>query len=358
MENLVDNFGSLRGSRILITGHTGFKGSWLTKLLETFGITIYGLALKPTSNSLNSKLEWKSIIDEKFLDINEFNEVKNYIEFVKPNLVFHLAAQPLVIESYKYPLYTFQTNVMGTVNVLEAIRQSELDCSVVAVTTDKVYKNQESPLGYTEDSPLGGLDPYSASKSAMEMAIIAWQNMNHSIDGPKIVSVRSGNVIGGGDFSQNRLVPDIVTALQAGEKIKIRNPESIRPWQHVLDPLMGYIAIAERILQKSEVSGTYNFGPDESSRLTVADIANIALSQWPSKSKGWEYSGSGSTKHVETDLLWLNSDRARKDLAWKNYLSGVESVHWTLNWALQEPLIGANAITENQIQNYLEKWFP
>jgi len=356
LENLVGDFDLLRGSRILITGHTGFKGSWLTKILETFGISVYGLALEPTNNSLNSKLDRGSIIDEKFLDINEFNDVKKYIEFVKPNLVFHLAAQPLVIESYESPLYTFQTNVMGTVNILEAVRQSELDCSVVAVTTDKVYKNLESPFGYTEDSPLGGLDPYSASKSAMEMAIAAWQNMNQSNSGQRIVSVRSGNVIGGGDFSQNRLVPDIVTALKAGEKIRIRNPESVRPWQHVLDPLMGYIAVAERILRKIELSDAYNFGPDESSRLTVADIANIALSQWPSESKGWEYSGSDGAKHVETDLLWLNSDRARKDLVWENHLNGIESVRWTLDWALQEPLIGANAITENQIHNYLERW--
>ena len=356
MENLVNDFTALKGSRILVTGHTGFKGSWLTKLFENFGIAFFGLALMPTSNSVYSKLEHKAIVKEKFFDINNFDEVKSWIDFVKPNLVFHLAAQPLVIESYRNPLNTFQTNVMGTVNLLEAIRRAEIDCSVIAVTTDKVYKNQESNAGYSEDSPLGGVDPYSASKSAMEMAIIAWQNMNDSSNESKIISVRSGNVIGGGDYSQNRLLPDIITALQSGNRINVRNPESIRPWQHVLDPLMGYITVAENTLRKAKLAGAYNFGPDESSRLRVADMTNIALSYWPKESKGWEHSKSESIKQVETDLLWLDSARARKDLGWKNFLNGTESVHWTLDWALQEPIIGANTTTENQISKYLEMW--
>jgi CDP-glucose 4,6-dehydratase len=356
LENLVANFRALRQSRILITGHTGFKGSWLTKVLEELGVSTFGLSLEPTENSLYSKLQFNNLEAESFSDIKDFSEVRSWIKFVQPDLIFHLAAQPLVIESYLNPLHTFQTNVIGSANLFEAVRQVGLDCPIVAVTTDKVYKNKETLVGYSEDSPLGGLDPYSASKSAMEMAVTAWRNINSLNAGPKIVSVRSGNVIGGGDSSRHRLLPDIISALHSGEIVKLRNPGSIRPWQHVLDPLMGYLLVGERLLQKSQISEAYNFGPAEDSRLTVAKMTDIALELWPNGRNGWELANTENLHHFETELLWLNSGLAQKELGWNNRLNARESLRLTIDWALSESVVGANTITHEQISKYLSGW--
>ena len=357
MENLVDPFLALRKSRVLVTGHTGFKGSWLLKLLEKLEVTTFGISLPPQNDSLYSKFQLKNLESEIFSDVRDFEQVRNWIGLVKPNLILHLAAQPLVLDSYSNPLGTFETNVLGSANIFEAVRQLELDCPIVAVTTDKVYKNQETLIGYTEDSPLGGMDPYSASKAAMEMAVAAWRNLNSVSTEPTIVSVRSGNVIGGGDKSKNRLLPDIVASLQSNQVIHLRNPNAVRPWQHVLDPLMGYLLVGERLIRKTCISDSYNFGPGADSSLTVAQMAELALGIWPDRTSGWQFGMAEDLNHVETELLWLNSDRAKSDLGWKSLLSADESVRCTIDWALQEPLIGANAITENQIAEYLKEWF-
>lgn len=356
MEDLVDKFRSLRDSRVLITGHTGFKGSWLTKLLEKLEVSTFGMSLEPTDQSLYCKLKFNNLEAESFVDVCNFDEVKRWIDFVKPQLVIHLAAQPIVIESYLNPLQTFKTNVIGSANLFEAVRLSRLDCPIVAVTTDKVYKNYETLNGYSEDSPLGGLDPYSASKSAMEMVVNAWRSIQALNSVPKIVSVRSGNVIGGGDISRHRLLPDIISALNAGEKVNLRNPNAVRPWQHVLDPLMGYLFVGEKLLQGSQLSSAYNFGPGEDSCLTVAEIANIALGVWPNGSQGWEVVPKDDLHHSETELLWLNSSLALNELGWENKLNARESVSQTLEWAVSEPLAGAETVTANQISSYLARW--
>lgn len=261
---MIDYYNFFKGKRIFITGHTGFKGSWMSMVLLRFGAEVMGYALKPpTEPSLFNILELKKYIHSKIADIRDLDTLKKAIILFKPEIVIHMAAQPIVRESYKIPVQTYETNVMGTVNVLEAIRKCESVKSFVNVTTDKVYFNREWDWGYREIDEINGFDPYSNSKSCSELVTSGYRNSFFQERDISISSCRAGNVIGGGDFSKDRIIPDCIKAAVSGNSIIIRNPDSIRPYQHVLEPIMAYLCVAGEQYDHKELEGVYNVGPDE-----------------------------------------------------------------------------------------------
>jgi CDP-glucose 4,6-dehydratase len=317
--------------KILITGHTGFKGTWLSRILVLAGAQVFGLSLEPEKDSLFAKIESLGIKESSILDIRDRAAVENYFKNHSFDGVFHLAAQPLVRRSYKEPIETFDTNVMGTAHVLNSIVSRNAANWVVVITTDKVYRNVEKLEGYVEDEPLGGKDPYSASKAGTEMVVSAWQTIAGQADKKiTICSARAGNVIGGGDTAEDRLIPDLIRGFHAKTKTLIRNPESIRPWQHVLDPLNGYLTIGANLMDSKKVSSAFNFGPGEASKLTVKEMADFACSQWP-QSLGIEIQVDPSAV-LESGLLWLSSDLATKELGWRNRFEAQEAIGWTIEW--------------------------
>jgi len=320
--------GSLDGP-ILITGHTGFKGTWLTLLLEKLGINAIGYSLPPIQDSLYERSNRLGAIPELFADIRDLNQVEKFLATHKPSAIIHLAAQPLVLESYKTPLDTFETNVMGTANILSAASNNSSIRAVVAATTDKVYRNDNLGKPFTETDPLSGKDPYSASKVGSEAAIAAWQNISKLTSGPKIAAVRAGNVIGGGDWAENRIMPDLVRGFISKQPIQIRNPNSTRPWQHVLDPLHGYLLTLQCLLEGSSVD-SINFGPSEKS-LEVREVVNISLTEWsnfPPELVVFE----DQLSLAESQILELSSAKAQKDLGWKESWTQEEAVVSTMRW--------------------------
>ena len=314
---------------ILITGHTGFKGTWLTLLLERLGISVIGLSLPAQDGSLFNRLSRAGSIQEDFLDIRSFSAVKDFIGKFEPSVVFNLAAQPLVMESYKAPRETFETNVIGTVNVLDACFQTESVKAIVAVTTDKVYRNDNSGKLFQESDPLAGKDPYSASKVGSESAISAWQQIQKINGGPKVLSVRAGNVIGGGDWATDRLLPDLIRGFLGDETIPIRNPNSTRPWQHVLDPLVGYVMAVEAILN-GETIDSLNFGPDEKS-ITVKEVVEKCGLTWNS-SGSIKFDFQTQDASIEAINLDLDSKKARDELGWRPKWSQIDAAISTTNW--------------------------
>jgi CDP-glucose 4,6-dehydratase len=310
----------------LITGHTGFKGSWLSLLLHERGHQISGIALDPDLGSLYDSARVDKVLENDIrCDLRNYDEIEEHFRLLNPDVVIHLAAQSLVRESYKNPLNTFEINVMGTLNVLKASQQNSEIKAQLIVTTDKVYKNVSQVNGYIETDALGGQDPYSASKA---MADIATQSYLSSFDNPPTAIARAGNVIGGGDVCADRLIPDLIHSYSSGLTPKLRAPKSVRPWQHVLDCLNGYLKLVDAVLQ-DKADGAWNFGPDENQSKTVADVANIAGAMW-SAEKNWE-SDLGNHPH-EASMLMLNSSKARAELGWSDKLSFEESVKWTINW--------------------------
>ena len=332
---------------ILVTGHTGFKGTWLTLLLKELGFEVIGYSLEPTLTSLYSLLNLKGTLTEVYADITDKKSLQNFIETNKPFGVFHLAAQPLVIESYENPYVTFRVNTLGTINILDvALKTNSVDF-IGVVTTDKVYHNVGSGNKFNESDPLCGFDPYSESKVAAEAAIRAWQKMSEIQKGPKILSLRAGNVIGGGDLGQNRLLPDIVRSIYFGSEISIRNLNSTRPWQHVLDVLFGYILASE----KSQFNASYNFAPDGKS-LSVKKILEIAEKFEP---KLKFENGKILDKYPETQYLELDNKLAKQHLGWQPIFSQEQAVVSTLEWWAKfkidnTPLL---ELCINDIQNYL-----
>ena len=310
----------------LITGHTGFKGSWLSLLLRERGHQVSGIALNSESNSLyNMAGISKVLANDVRCDIRNLAELERNFDRLHPNVVIHFAAQALVRESYKFPIPTFETNVIGTINVLKASQRiPDLEAQLI-VTTDKVYKNFDKVGGYLETDPLGGQDPYSASKA---MADIATQSWLASYENAPTAIARAGNVIGGGDMSTDRLIPDLISSFSSGVTPKLRAPNSIRPWQHVLDCLNGYLLLVDALIHKKSV-GAWNFGPDENLLKTVADVADIAGAVWGAE-KSWE-THLGIHPH-EASLLMLNSAKARRELGWSDKLTFEDSVKWTTNW--------------------------
>ena len=310
----------------LITGHTGFKGAWLSLILHQRGHLVSGVSLNPVAGSL---FEQAGI--EKFLqndircNIRESAKLSSHFKQINPDVVIHLAAQALVRESYKNPRDTFEVNAIGTLNVLHASQQiSDLRAQLI-VTTDKVYKNIGKTSGYVETEALGGQDPYSASKA---MADIATQSWLSSFENPPTAIARAGNVIGGGDVCADRLIPDLINSYSTGLTPKLRAPNSVRPWQHVLDCLNGYLRLVDALID-NRVDGAWNFGPDENQSKTVSDVADIAGGVWGVE-KNWE-NDLGNHPH-EASLLMLNSNKARTELGWSDKLSFEESVKWTIDW--------------------------
>jgi CDP-glucose 4,6-dehydratase len=314
---------------VLVTGHTGFKGTWLTLLLEQLGVPVVGLSLPPENGSLYRRLNRDGLIEEIYADIRNFESVDRFIKVTQPAVVINMAAQPLVMESYNTPRETFEANVMGTVNVLDSSFATKSVKAIIAVTTDKVYKNNNSGQLFRENDPLAGKDPYSASKVGSESAIAAWQQITRVQGGPSVVSVRAGNVIGGGDWAENRLLPDLIRGFISEKPIPIRNPNSTRPWQHVLDPLLGYIMALEAVLDGQNIEAM-NFGPSDKS-ISVKEVVEICASVWlPEGVIKFEYETNSSG--IEAVNLDLDSSFARNKLGWSPNWSQIEAAISTTNW--------------------------
>jgi CDP-glucose 4,6-dehydratase len=310
----------------LLTGHTGFKGAWLSLILRQRGHLVSGISLPPEFGSLFERADiGKHLENDIRCDIRDLTKLTTYFKKINPDIVIHLAAQALVRESYKNPIDTFEANVMGTLNVLQASQQiSKLKAQII-VTTDKVYKNVSKSSGYVETEALGGQDPYSASKA---MADIATQSWLSSFENSPTAIARAGNVLGGGDVCTDRLMPDLIHSYSSGTTPKLRAPNSVRPWQHVLDCLNGYLTLVDVVIE-NKADGVWNFGPDENQSKTVADVANIAAKVWGVE-KSWE-NDLGTHPH-EASMLILNSNKARTNLGWSDKLSFEETVEWTTNW--------------------------
>lgn len=314
---------------ILITGHTGFKGTWLTLLLESYGLEVSGISLSPEPESLYERLDRKGRIREFFLDIRDFQSLREAVLKINPSVVFHLAAQPLVLQSYMDPLGTFETNVMGTAYLLESISGLKERSYVVAVTTDKVYENTEIVRKYKENDKLQGKDPYSASKVGTESVVTAWDNMWRQDSSHRICSARAGNVIGGGDFSKDRLVPDIIRALKNKSEAIVRNPRSTRPWQHVLDPLQGYVYAAEALINDVDIKHV-NFGPTENS-LSVEKLIQFAKEELREQIS-FTVSNHETHEKLESGLLDLDSTLANSILGWSPKWNQEEAIRRTFSW--------------------------
>jgi CDP-glucose 4,6-dehydratase len=321
---------SWQGRKVLVTGHTGFKGGWLSLWLHQLGAEVTGFSLPaPTDPSFFEQTRLAEIVRHVEGDVRDLAAVEAVMRETQPDVVFHLAAQPLVRYSYDAPVETFETNVMGTVNVLEACRKVDSVRAVVCITTDKCYENREWIWPYRENDPMGGYDPYSASKGAAELAISAYRRSFFQ-KGARIASVRAGNVIGGGDWALDRLVPDIIRGLLAGQPPQIRNPNSVRPWQHVLEALNGYILIAQRLLEgRDECACAWNFGPADDDTQPVGWIVEEMLAAWPEKIS-WEQP-KGDHPH-EAVLLKLDSSKARNELGWRPRLRLKEALGKVIEW--------------------------
>ena len=324
-----------KGKKVFITGHTGFKGAWLMACLNQAGATIKGYALAPEYDGLFNLLEPLQIAESVIADIRDKQRLQKEIETFQPDFIFHLAAQPLVRRSYEIPAETFEINVAGTANLLEAVTKLNSKCTVVVITTDKVYENKEQDLLYNEDDILGGYDPYSASKACTELVVSSFRNSffntnKYGQHKKTLVSARAGNVIGGGDWSKDRIIPDIVRSLQNQETITVRSPKSVRPWQHVLEPLSGYLQLG--VLADKEplsFSKAYNFGPLPEDHLTVQELVENAISSW---GNGKWLDASNPDHPHEAGLLKLDISRAKKELGWEPKLTADEAVEWTISW--------------------------
>lgn len=344
---------SWNGRRVLITGHTGFKGGWLSMWLRMLGAEVTGFSLPaPTEPSLFEQARVADMLTHVAGDVRDLDAVERCVRDARPDVIFHLAAQPLVRYSYEHPVETYATNVMGTVHVLEAARQSDSVRAVICVTTDKCYENREWVWPYRETDPMGGHDPYSSSKGAAEIAIAAYRRSYPG--GPKIASVRAGNVIGGGDWAADRLVPDIIRALQAGEPPIIRNPASIRPWQHVLDALSGYVLLAQRLLEgRDDLAGGWNFGPSDADARPVGWIVEKMLAAWGSDS-GWT-KPDGPQPH-EAVLLRLDCSKARAELGWRPTLDLEQALAKVVEWhSAVHRGASARDVSFGQLADYLER---
>lgn len=320
-----------KNKRVLITGHTGFKGSWLCKVLNMAGAEVIGFSLLPnTEPSLYKILEIEKYVKSIIGDIRDLEKLKSVINNFKPEIVFHLAAQPIVRESYENPVYTYETNVMGTVNLLEAIRCCDSVRSVVNVTTDKVYKNNEWEWGYREYEPLDGFDPYSNSKSCSELVTHSFKNSFFTDGRVAISTARAGNVIGGGDFAKDRIIPDCIRAAKGKETIIVRNPHSIRPYQHVLESLGAYIMIAQKQYEDIKYSGYYNVGPDECDCITTGDLVDIFCRKW-GQNITWENKFMGGPH--EANFLKLDCSKIKNMFGWKPKWNVEKAIEKTVDWS-------------------------
>lgn len=322
-----------RGKRVFVTGHTGFKGSWMCQVLLNAGAEVTGYALTPPTNpSLFQLAGLENRMTSVIGDIRDLDKLKTTFDAARPEIVFHLAAQPLVRESYQDPRYTYETNVMGTVNLLECIRSAQAPVrSVVNITTDKVYRNNEWEWGYRETDPLDGFDPYSNSKSCSELVTHSYVNCFFAPMGLPVSTCRAGNVIGGGDFAKDRIIPDCVRAVQRNEEIIIRNPYSVRPYQHVLEPVMAYLLLAQRQYEDSRLAGWYNIGPGEADCITTGQLAELFCESWGAGAR-WRIQGEANAPH-EANLLKLDCSRIKTKLGWNPRWQIGETVEKTVEWS-------------------------
>lgn len=339
-----------RDRKVLLTGHTGFKGSWLATWLTQMGAQVTGLSLPPYGSPNHWDLLGNSMTDLRG-DIREIDVVQHAFDQAKPEIVFHLAAQALVRRSYRDPLESWSTNVMGTANVLDACRRTPSVRAVVVITTDKVYANNEWPWGYRENDRLGGHDPYSASKAASELVADSYRKAFwHSDSAPLMATARAGNVIGGGDWSEDRLIPDLVRAVQTVTPLEIRSPQATRPWQHVLECLSGYLLLGQRLLEgKKEFAEAWNFGPVPDDNRTVAEVLTELQRFWPEL----VWSASATPQPHEANLLYLDCAKSRSRLHWSPVWSLEESLSMTAEWYRHHHATG-KVTTLNQLADYLE----
>lgn len=319
-----------KGKKVFVTGHTGFKGSWLTAILVKAGAEVTGYSLTPPTNpNLFSISGVENKINSVIGDVRDFDSIKKAFDECDPEIVFHLAAQPIVITSYEQPKYTYETNVMGTVNILECVRLSKNVKSVLNVTTDKVYKNNEWCWGYRENEPLDGYDPYSNSKSCSELVTHSYKSSFFDSMGIAVSTARAGNVIGGGDFADNRIIPDCVRAAVKGEDIIVRNPNSTRPYQHVLEPLNAYLMIAERQYEDKSLQGYYNVGPNDSDCLTTGELAAIFCESW---GNGQTFKCLKKDGPHEANFLKLDCSLLKTTFGWSPVWSAKQAVEKTVEW--------------------------
>ncbi len=350
-----------RGRRVLLTGHTGFKGTWLALWLCRMGAIVDGLALEPrTTPNLYEAIDLRSRLrSDRRVDIRDWPRVCEQVAACDPELIVHLAALPLVRESYSHPRETFETNVQGTCNVLEAVRQRRQPCAVIVVTSDKCYENREQVWGYRECDAMGGSDPYSASKGAAELVVASYRRSffppsRWHEHGVQLASVRAGNVIGGGDWSADRIIPDAVRSLVLGQLVPVRNPTAIRPWQHVLEPLSGYITLAARMLTQPSACWCdgWNFGPVPGEEATVAELVTAFCQAW-GNSAAWTDQRSPQAPQ-EAHCLRLSIDKAITELGWKPRWSFAETIRRTAHWYRQfhSTADSATTLCENDIDAY------
>ncbi len=345
-----------KNRRVAITGHTGFKGSWLSFWLLEMQAAVYGFSQAPeTRPALFEQLKLASSLNHQLGDVRNTEQVQGWLHQSQPDALFHLAAQPLVRRSYREPLLTWQTNVLGTLNVLEAVKALNKPCAVVVVTTDKVYENREWVYAYREEDRLGGHDPYSSSKAATELAVASWRaSFFPAGSGVRIATARAGNVIGGGDWSEDRIVPDMIRALAEEKPIAVRNPQAVRPWQHVLEPLSGYLQLAEKLEQDESPiwQNPFNFGPEASDFRSVKELVEESLKSWPGT---WQDQSDPAAPH-EANLLNLTIEKARQQLGWQPRWNFNEAIEQTISWYREvlKNRINPVELCREQIRRYVE----
>ena len=351
MEDVGLNSAFWRGRRVLLTGHTGFKGSWLLLLLESLGAKVTGISLEAETDGLFNQIDGSGRCVHIVCDIRDHAALRNIVAAARPEIILHLAAQPLVRQSYVDPLETYGTNVLGTANLLEAARHLQGLLAIVSVTTDKCYANDGRSTGYREDDRLGGHDPYSNSKACAELVTQCFRDSFFADRSVGVATARAGNVIGGGDHAADRLIPDAVRALSAGEKPELRNPAAVRPWQHVLEPLSGYCILAEKLAAdpKSFAKG-WNFGPSADDVASVATVVGQLAKHW---GQSGDFSPQPGEHPHEAELLTLDSSMAVRELGWAPRLSLATAVEWTADW-YRAQLAGADAgkLCVDQIRRY------
>ena len=342
-----------KGKKVFLTGHTGFKGTWLSRILILAGAEVTGYSLEPPTNpsifeATKTASQMKSIIG----DIRDREKLVNAVKETSPDIVLHLAAQPIVRTSYKDPVGTYESNVMGTVNILEAVRATPSVKSFVNITTDKVYKNKEWFWGYREDEELCGFDPYSNSKSCSELVTYSYKNSFFNEESsPAISTARSGNVIGGGDYATDRIIPDCIRATEDGKEIILRNPNSTRPYQHVLECLRGYLTLAQKQYEDKSYAGNYNFGPDDESCVTTGELATLFCESW-GKGAGWKNVSEANAPH-EANFLKLQCEKSKNVLGWYPQWGIKQAIEKIVEWekAVQSGTSAAE-ITDKQIKEY------
>lgn len=353
------DFGFYKGKKVFVTGHTGFKGSWLCEVLTMLGADVTGYSLNPpTDPALFNILSLKERMTSIIGDIRDLDSLMKCMQAMQPEIVIHMAAQPIVRESYKKPVYTYDVNVMGTVNILECVRMTDSVRSFINVTTDKVYKNKEWEWGYRENEELNGYDPYSNSKSCSELVTDSYKNSFFYDRDIAVSTMRAGNVVGGGDFAQDRIIPDCVKAAMQEKDIIIRNPYSVRPYQHVLEPVMTYLLVAQKQYKDRNVAGSYNVGPDENSCLKTGEIADLFCNKWNEKTgKYIEWLNRYDGGPHEASYLRLDCSRLKQAFGWRPFWPGKEmidnTVEWYVGWVNRQDMRTImHAQINHMMQNY------